>query len=190
MVRDVIAIGAPQGGAAAVIQVLDGIPADLPAAIFVVLHSHPEQPILLADAVNAPGRMRAAEAVNGEPVQTRRIYVASDGKHLVVDRGVVRVTQEPEENGCRPSIDVLFRSAARSYDGRVVAIALLHLQKDGSAGLLEVRKNGGLALTHRNPRMLAPPPGRTGELLSDAHIDLEEIAPRILQYVRGESDGR
>jgi two-component system chemotaxis response regulator CheB len=187
MVRDVIVVGAARGGAGALMQLIAALPADLPAAIFVVLHAHPQQPILLADAVNAPGRMRAAEAVDGEPIQMRRIYVAPNGKHLVLERDVVRVTGDGQKNVCQPSIDVLFRTAARSYKTRVVAIALMNLHDEGAIGLSHVRENGGRTVTHRNPEMTTPPRSDAGELLTDHHLDLGEIAPRIASYVHGKN---
>ena len=184
MIRDVIVIGAPRGGAGALLQLIDGLPADLPAAIFVVLHAHPDQPNLLADVANAPGRMRAAEAIDGEPVELRRIYVAADSKHLGVEGGTIHLTDSWPGAECRPSIDVLFRTAARSYTDRVVAIALLHIEKEGGLGLDEVRRNGGRTITQRNPQMLEPPRSINGDVVSHHHLDLPEIAPLVVRYVR------
>ena len=79
--RDIILIGAPVGGASALTRLVGSLPPDLRASVFVVLHAKPDNPILLADVLNAPGRMRATEAFDGEPIQRSRIYIASVGKH-------------------------------------------------------------------------------------------------------------
>ena len=82
--RDIIVIGSPKGGSAALAQVVSGFPPNLDASVFVALHVEPETPILLADVLNAPGRMRATEAMHDEPIQQPRIYVAAQDKHLMI----------------------------------------------------------------------------------------------------------
>ncbi|HZE12573.1 MAG TPA: chemotaxis protein CheB [Chthoniobacterales bacterium] len=188
VVRDIIVIGAPVGGAAALIEVANALPADLPASVLVVMHSETEKPILLADALSAPRRMRASEAIDGEPLEPSRIYVAADGKHMRVERDRVRVKREPPENECCPSIDVLFRSAAETHQHRVVGVALLHIDREGSSGLDAVRQHGGRTITHRNELMTeAPRHHDTGESLGDHHLELAQIAPRIVDYVYGKN---
>jgi two-component system chemotaxis response regulator CheB len=182
--RDIIVIGAPVGGGATIVQVIASLPADLNVSIFVALHTTPENPILLADVLNGPGRMRAAEALNGEPITTRRIYVATDGNHLLVRNGEVHLSSNGHETNHRPSIDGLFSSAAGAYGARVVGVLLLHCHDDGSAGLRAIRRAGGRTITHRNISMLqAPKHPETREALSDEHLELEQIAPRILEYL-------
>ncbi|HEY4257923.1 MAG TPA: chemotaxis protein CheB [Candidatus Udaeobacter sp.] len=112
--RDIILIGAPVGGGSALIRLAGSLPGDLRASVFIVLHAKADHPILLADVLNAPGRLRATQAIDGEPIEPGRIYVACDGKHLVLDAKKIHRTSEAEENNCRPSIDVLFRTAPTS----------------------------------------------------------------------------
>ena len=188
IVRDIIVIGAPVGGAAALIEVVSALPPDLPASVLIVLHSNPEKPILLADALSAPRRMRASEAIDGEPLERGRIYVAADGKHLRVNDDLVRVKEDPPENECCPSIDVLFRSAAEAHEHRVVGVILLHAQREGSLGLHAVRQHGGRTISHRNELMNeAPRHHETGETLAHHHLELAGIAPRIIDYVQGKN---
>jgi two-component system, chemotaxis family, protein-glutamate methylesterase/glutaminase len=118
--RDIILIGAPIGGASALTRLVRSLPADLSASVFIVLHTKPANPILLADVLNAPGRMRATGAFDGEPIKRGRIYIACDGEHLVLDSDGMRLTSDAQENNCRPSIDVLFRTAAAAHKERVV----------------------------------------------------------------------
>lgn len=187
--RDIIVIGSPVGGGATIAQLIGKLPADLDASVFVVLHTTPDNPILLADVLNAPGRMRAAEALHGEPIARRRIYVAADGHHLLVRNGQVHLSANGQKANHRPSIDVLFSSAAEAYNVRVIAVLLLHCHEDGSAGLHAIRRAGGRTITHRNESMLHEPKHpETGYVLSDEHLDWEQIVPRVLQYVH-ESNG-
>ncbi|MDQ6655827.1 MAG: chemotaxis protein CheB [Verrucomicrobiota bacterium] len=191
--RDIVVIGAPVGGAAALRELVGALPDDLPATVLAVLNSMPDTPILLADVLNSARRMRATDAADGEPIEPNRIYVAADGKHLMVDGKRIRLTTDAPENNRRPSIDALFRTAAASHRDRVVAVLLLHARDDGLRGLRDVRRNGGRVITHRNDHMPAPPrDDESAEELADDHLDLQEIAPRVVAYVtegNGASNG-
>jgi two-component system, chemotaxis family, protein-glutamate methylesterase/glutaminase len=179
--RDIIVIGAPIGGGAALAEVIGNLPSDFDASVFVVLHTTPDNPILLADVLNAPGRMRAAEALHGEPVARRRIYVAADGKHLLCAGDKVHLSANGERTSHRPSIDLLFSSAGESYKSRVIGVLLLHGREDGIAGLHAIRRRGGRTISHRNELMPEPPrDAESGEVLSDHHVELEAIAARVL----------
>jgi len=183
--RDVVVIGAPVGGGAAIARLISELPFDLNAAVFVVLHATPESPILLPDVLNAPGRIRAADALDGEPIHRRRIYVAT-GNHLMVQKDKVRLSPNTENKPHRPSIDVLFTSAAAAYKRRVVGVLLLHAREDGLLGLDAIRQAGGRTITQDNEYMPEPPKDpETAELLSDDHIELKRIAARVLAYVSG-----
>jgi two-component system chemotaxis response regulator CheB len=186
MKRDIVVIGAPVGGAAALAQLVRGLPRDLNAAVFVVLHTAPDTPILLADVLNAPGGIRAAAAMHGEGIQRARVYVAIEKKHLLLRSEAVELSAG---NGrvYRPSIDALFESAAECYQARVVGVILLHAREEGCDGLRAIRRAGGRTVTHRNHFMPAPlRHAQTGELLSDDHAELEEIAGRLLAYAAGQ----
>jgi chemotaxis response regulator CheB len=171
--RDIILIGAPIGGASVLTRLVGALPPDLRASVFIVLHVKPDNPILLADVLNAPGRMRATEAFDGEPIQRSRIYIARDGKHLVLDSESMRLTSDAQENSCRPSIDVLFRTAATTHKERVVGVILVHARDDGLLGL----RNKLMQDKPRHPE--------SGEELAHDHLELDEIAPRLIAYVNG-----
>lgn len=186
MVRDIVVIGAPVGGGAALIQLARSLPGDLPASIFVVLHTTPGNPILLADVLNSPGRLRVADAGPGEKIEPRRVYVAPDGQHLVVQGDRIGLTSDPAVNESRPAIDVLFASAAQSHRERVLGVILLHAEKDGALGLHAIRQHGGRTVTHRNELMPeAPRHPETGEEISNHHLELERVGARIVDYVHG-----
>jgi two-component system chemotaxis response regulator CheB len=144
--RDIIVVGASAGGIEALTELVGGLPADLPAAVFVVVHTAPYGPSRLPALLTRHGSLRAAHAAHGEPIRPGRIYVAPPNRHLVVRPGAVELSQGPREHRVRPAIDVLFRSAARAYGPRVIGVVLSGMLDDGSMGLLAVKAAGGLAV--------------------------------------------
>src|SRR5262245_23764972 len=149
--HNVVVIGASAGGIQAIKKLTADLPADLPAAIFVATHLPHFGKSILPEIINHAGKLPARHAVDNERIKLGRIYVAPPGRHLVVDQGHVRVTTGPSENGFRPAIDVLFRSAAKAHGRRVIGVVLTGLLDDGTAGLLSVKKSGGLAIV-QDPR--------------------------------------
>src|SRR5206468_5869732 len=111
--RDIIVVGASAGGVEALGNLVRGVPADLPAAVFVVLHVSPHGTSVLPQILGRAGRLPAAHARDGEPIRPGRVYVAPPDYHLLVKPGAVRLARGPRENGHRPAVDALFRTAAR-----------------------------------------------------------------------------
>ncbi|HVG21925.1 MAG TPA: chemotaxis protein CheB [Blastocatellia bacterium] len=144
--HDIIVIGASAGGVEALTQLVRGLPEDLPASVFVVLHVPSNSTSVLAKILNRVGRLPAASAVDYEKIEPGRIYVAQSDCHLLVKRGHVRLTRGPKENTTRPAIDPLFRTAARYYGRRVVGVVLTGTLDDGTAGLLAIKSRGGIAV--------------------------------------------
>lgn len=144
--HDIVVIGASAGGVEALTRVAAGLPADFPAAIFVVLHVPPDAPSALASILNRAGTLEAVEAEHKLPIEPNRIYVASPNRHLVVHRGHVVLRAGPRENSARPSVDVLFRSAARAYGRRVVGVVLSGTLRDGALGLAAIKLRGGVTI--------------------------------------------
>src|SRR5438046_1505274 len=112
--RDVVVIGASAGGLQALVELVGGLPADLPAAIFVVVHVPPDAVSNLPEILNRAGALRATHAVHGEKIERSRVYVAPPDNHLLLHDGKLRVVRGPRENGHRPAVDPLFRSAAHA----------------------------------------------------------------------------
>lgn len=144
--RDVIVIGASAGGVHALSEVVGSLPADLPAAVFVVLHIAPHGRSAMPAILSRAGYLPAVHPEDGQPVEHGRVYVAPPDHHLVLQDGVVRLSRAPSENGQRPAIDVLFRSAAQTYRRRVVGVVLTGNLDDGTVGLAVVKKYGGVAV--------------------------------------------
>jgi two-component system chemotaxis response regulator CheB len=144
--RNIIVIGASAGGFEALKELVKGFPADFQASIFVVWHMSPDVTGILPQVFNRIGNLRAGNAMDGEPIEPKRIYVAPPDHHLLVENGRVRVTKGPKENRFRPAVDPLFRSAAFSHDRHVIGVILSGALDDGTAGLGTVKRRGGIAI--------------------------------------------
>ncbi len=144
--HDIFVIGASAGGIEAVTALVAGLPAELPAAVFVVVHTSPESPGYLGEILRQAGPLPARMAVDGEPVRPGTILVAPPDHHLLLTGDRVRLSRGPRENRARPAIDPLFRSAAATFTSRVAGVILSGLLDDGAAGLRAVKRCGGKAL--------------------------------------------
>jgi two-component system chemotaxis response regulator CheB len=118
--HDIIVIGGSAGAIEAACDILRELPADLPAAVFVVQHIGSRS--ALADVLQRCGNLEVATASDGEQIRPAKMYVAPGDQHLLLQDGTVKITRGPRENRQRPSVDVLFRSAARTYRSRVIAV--------------------------------------------------------------------
>jgi two-component system, chemotaxis family, protein-glutamate methylesterase/glutaminase len=141
-----LVLGASAGGVQALCEVVRALPARLDAAVFAVLHVSPYGRSAMPAILSRSGPLTAVHPADGEAIRPGRIYVAPPDLHMLVERGTVRLSRAASENGFRPSVDVLFRSAARSYGARVVAVVLTGNLDDGTAGLAAVKRHGGVAV--------------------------------------------
>ncbi|WP_433306278.1 chemotaxis protein CheB [Actinoplanes sp. CA-030573] len=142
--RDVVVVGASAGGVEALRAMAAGLPADLPASVLIVLHMPAAAPSALPQILTRSGPLIARTAFDGEPLIEGRIYVAPPDQHLLVLDHRVRLSRGPSENGHRPAIDPLFRSAARAAGARVIAVTLSGSRDDGAVGSEEVAAHGGV----------------------------------------------
>ena len=181
--RDIIVIGASAGGVEALKQLASGLPRDLPAAVFVVVHIAPSAPMLLPTIINRVGTLRAEYARDGEPVRPGRIYLAPPGQHLLVRADGVRLTRGPRENLHRPAVDPLFRSAALAFGPRVIGVILSGNLDDGTRGLSAVKRAGGLAVVQEPGDALYPsmPASALHNVAVDHRVPLAELAPLLLR---------
>lgn len=142
----IIVIGASSGGFDALRQLVSKLPPDLDAAIFIVWHMSPAVEGVLPGVLNKYKTLHAANAVDEEPIFPNRIYVAPPDRHMLIEKGRVRVTRGPKENRFRPAVNPLFRSAAFNYGARVIGIILSGALDDGTAGLWSVKHFGGVTI--------------------------------------------
>lgn len=187
--HDILVIGASSGGVEATAWLVGGLPADLPAAVFVVVHIPEAAPSMLPRILDRAGPLSAAHPAGGEPIEHGRVYVAPPGLHLLVERGRVRVAHGPKENRHRPAVDPLFRSAATAYGPRVAGVILTGARNDGTAGLLAVKRRGGVAVVQEPDEALfsGMPESALEYVDVDHRLPLEKIPPLLDRLAREES---
>ena len=144
--HDIVVIGARGGGVEPLAELFSRLPAHIPASFFVVLHVPDRGISVLPDILGRRGPLPAMHPADGARIEPGRVYVAPPGYHLLVKRGCVRLVRGPRENGARPAVDPLFRTAVAAYGRRVVAVVLTGTLDDGTAGLQAVKTRGGTAV--------------------------------------------
>lgn len=171
--RDIIVIGASNGGDEAVVELLAGLPPEFSGAIMVVIHSAPGGSSQWPQLLERVGRLPVAYASDGEPIQSGRIFIAPANFHLLVKKGHLQLTRGPRENHFRPAIDPLFRTAARAYGSRVVGVILSGRLNDGTNGLLRIKRLGGTAVIQ------SPEDARVPQMPLSAlqHVTVDYVLP-------------
>ena len=144
--KDIVVIGGSAGSLSVLRQIVDELPPDLPASIFIATHVPSHSAGYLAEVLEWTSRIPIATAIDGQPIELNRVYVAVPDHHLLVVDGTIRFGNGPRENMARPSIDPLFRSAALSYGPRTVGVILSGLLNDGASGLSSIKACGGTAI--------------------------------------------
>ncbi|WP_128926219.1 chemotaxis protein CheB [Bradyrhizobium guangxiense] len=181
--RDIIVIGGSAGATQPLRQILGRLPADLPAAILVVLHIPAQGIGILSTVASSAGPLPVRQAENGMKIEPGNIYLGAPDHHLLVAEDRIVLGRGPRENMVRPAIDALFRSAALHYGPRVIGVLLSGLLSDGAAGLNAIKRCGGMtvvqdpsdAVSDEMPRRameattvdLCVPGARMGDVLSD-----------------------
>jgi two-component system, chemotaxis family, protein-glutamate methylesterase/glutaminase len=171
--HDIVVIGGSAGSIEALQRLVADLPPDLPASIFIVVHFPANSTSVLPDILTRAGTLRARHAEDGEPIEPGRIYVAPPGCHLFVNLGRLRVSSGPKENGHRPAVDPLFRTAAQAYGPRVLGVVLSGNLDDGTAGLLAIKEAGGAAVVQDPADALYPSMPRSAV----AHVPVDRVAP-------------
>lgn len=142
----IVALGASWGGLAAVGEVLSGLPRDFPAPIVVVQHRSRHAENLLARLLQDYTQLRVVDVEDKEPLEPQSVYVAPANYHVMVEKGHLSLTTDPLVRHSRPSIDVMFTSAADAYREKTVGVVLTGANEDGARGLRYIIDCGGRAL--------------------------------------------
>lgn len=187
--HDIIVIGASAGGIEALQQLFRAFPADLDAAILIVLHTSRHGGSFLPQIMQRASKLPAFYPADKTPIRKGNIYIAPPNYHMIIEDGLIRVLQGPRENLHRPAIDPLFRSAAASHGNRVIGVILTGLLDDGTSGLMVIRARGGEAIV-QDPKsaLFAAMPKSALEQVPDAHVcPLPEIPDLLQRLVRTEA---
>jgi two-component system, chemotaxis family, protein-glutamate methylesterase/glutaminase len=183
---EAILIGASAGGLDALRRVLPVLPGSFPAPVMVVQHLHSSQDEFLAGFFDRLCALRVKEAEDKEPLSPGCIYLGPPNYHLLVEKDrTLSLSTDAKVNHARPSIDVLFKSAADTYGPGAVAIVLTGTNRDGAAGLASIRSQGGTAIvqtpgTAEHPMM---PQAALDTAGADYVLPVEAIGPLLVRLV-------
>jgi two-component system, chemotaxis family, protein-glutamate methylesterase/glutaminase len=187
----VLLVGSSTGGPDALATVLAELPADLGVPVLVVQHMPPVFTTMLAQRLDRISPLKVREAVDGDLPRAGEVLLAPGDFHVRVASaaGAVRVSldQGPQENFCRPAVDVLFRSAAEAYGGRAVATILTGMGQDGLEGVRALAARGARVLVQDEATSVVwGMPGAVAHAgLADETLSLRELPARMVAAVRG-----
>ncbi|MDA8137398.1 MAG: chemotaxis response regulator protein-glutamate methylesterase [Desulfobacteraceae bacterium] len=187
----IVAIGISTGGPNALSQMLPRLPADIGIPIVIVQHMPPLFTQSLANSLNNKCSIAVREATNGEALMPNVAYVAPGGKQMKIVAGgdgtqrVLKITDDPPENNCRPSVDYLFRSVADHYVGRATGVIMTGMGSDGTAGLKIMKRNGAYVIAQDEASCVVF--GMPKEPIESGIVDvvapLDRIAAEILKTI-------
>jgi two-component system, chemotaxis family, protein-glutamate methylesterase/glutaminase len=186
---EAIAIGISTGGPKALTDVMIALPGNLGVPLFVVQHMPAFFTASLANNLNSRCAFRVKEAENGEAVHANTAYIAPGGKQMRVALAtdgtgkVIRITDDPPENNCRPSVDHLFRSIAHHYMGRATGVIMTGMGNDGVVGLKLMKRNGALVIAQNEATCVVygMPKAAVDAGVVDLIVPLERIAGEIMK---------
>ena len=174
---ELVVIGASWGGLHAIGEVLAALPPDIDVPIAITQHRR-EPGGGLAELLAMRTRVPVEDAEDKQPIERGRIYLAPPNYHLLIEPGWMSLSTEERVHHARPSIDVLFESAAEAYRERLVGVILTGANEDGAAGLARVKELGGVAVI-QDPasaeRHEMPGAALAAIGVADAVLPLEEI---------------
>jgi two-component system chemotaxis response regulator CheB len=202
-----LAIGSSTGGPQALFTLVQALGRSVSVPVVLTQHMPATFTPILAEHINRLGGLPCSEAKDGEPLLTGHIYLAPGDKHLIIEPGDekgrvpgtvpranpggiaarVRLSSDPPENFCRPSVDPMLRSAASVCDGRVLVAILTGMGHDGLAGTRRVVEAGGAAVAQDEATSVVwGMPGAVAQAgLCHAVLPLPRIAPKLLEMLRG-----
>lgn len=184
--RSVVVIGASAGGLEGLLRIVQDLEGGLPAAFCVVMHLSPTTPSRLPEILTRRSAYPATIVETEEALRPAHIYIAAPDRHLVIDDGRVLASAAPRENHHRPSVDVLFRSAAIAYRERTVGVILSGTLDDGTAGLRWIKRFGGRAIVQdpAEARFAGMPASAIANVAVDQILPAEQIAAQLAEMVR------
>ena len=189
---EIIAIGVSTGGPNALARVMPQIPQELGVPILIVQHMPPVFTHSLARSLDAKCHIEVKEAVDGESIRPNVAYIAPGGKQMRVAAGldgknrIIRITDDPPENSCKPSVDYLFRSVANHYVGRTTGVIMTGMGTDGAESLRLMKKSGAIVIAQDAASCVVY--GMSKEVIEGGNADivapLDKIATEIIRTVK------
>ena len=186
----VVALGISTGGPRALTEMVPQLPADLPVPLLIVQHMPPVFTRSLADDLNKRTPLTVREGVDGQPIRAGEVWIAPGGRQMKVSREngqvVLRVTDDPPENSCRPSVDYLFRSVAEGYGGRAVGVSMTGMGSDGTLGCRRMKHRGAsiIAQDAATCVVFGMPRELIEKGIADVVVPLGRIATEIARLTR------
>ena len=170
-------------------KLVASLPADFPGSLFIVWHLSPGIRSILPSVLQRAGNLPAGHPADGDRIEPGRIYVAPNDRHMLLERGYVRVTRGPKENRFRPAVDPLFRSAAYIYGARAVGVVLTGALDDGTAGLWAIKLRGGTAIVQDPSDALqrSMPLNALDNVDVDYKLPVAQIGPLLGRLAREEA---
>ena len=185
-----LAIGSSTGGPQALFTLFQGLGRAVPVPIVVTQHMPPAFTPILADHISRLGGARCTEAMDGEPLEAGRVYLAPGDRHFLIEAAGslfrARLTSDPPENFCRPAVDPMLRSASAAAGGRVLVAMLTGMGQDGLLGTRAVVEAGGAAVAQDEATSVVwGMPGAIARAgLCHAILPLPSIAAKLLELLR------
>ena len=189
---EIVTIGISTGGPNALARMMPMLPGDLGVPIVIVQHMPPVFTKSLANSLNAKCALTVKEAQDGEPLQANVAYIAPGGKQMKLvasadgTNRLIKITNDPPENSCKPSADYLFRSVADYYVGRTTAVIMTGMGSDGTKGLKILKQKGALIIGQNEESCVVyGMPKAPAELgLTDVVTPLDKIAGEIVKSAK------
>jgi two-component system chemotaxis response regulator CheB len=183
MASEIVVVGTSTGGLKALQTLLSGLPGEFPLPIVIVQHRGKGMETGLCEFLNQVSSVPVVEPEDKEPVRGGRAYLASRDYHLLIENQSFALSTDAPVAFARPSIDVLFESAADEYQERAIGIILTGANRDGARGLAAIKAKGGLTIVEDPVSSASPemPEAALAQTKADWVLPLEEIAPCLQQ---------
>jgi len=184
---DLVVLGISTGGPNALTRILPTLPANFPVPILIVQHMPPLFTQSLAASLNGKCAVRVKEAADADIAQPGWIYIAPGGKQMKAVAGpkgevTLRITDDPPENNCKPSVDYLFRSIANHFPGKAAAVIMTGMGSDGVVGLRLLKRQGSRVIAQDEASCVVF--GMPGEAVKAGVVDVVVPLDRIIDEIR------
>jgi two-component system chemotaxis response regulator CheB len=186
---EAIVLGTSTGGPVALRELIPKLPKTLGVPVFVVQHMPPKYTQSLAARIGELSLLPIHEATDGMKIEANHVYIAPGGSHMgferLGDKVVIRITDDPHENNCRPSVDFTCRSACKIFPGNILGVILTGMGRDGTEGCRLIKKQGGVVLAQHPDgcTVYGMPKVVVEEQLADRVVPLQKMASWIVRLI-------